>query len=285
MITCLVLGSGGAVPTPTRTPAGYWTVIDGRPLLVDPGPGTLVRLIGAPEGPDSLDAVDAVLFSHLHPDHCVDLQTLLFALHVPASPCERTLQLIGPAGLARHLAALHELWGDWMTTRRRPVEVIELEPGEVLAAPEGDRPWRRGAGDDAGATAFAASHDEGRFCATCLGYRFRDAQGHTLVYSGDSGPCPSLTDAARGCDLLLVECSLPDGAGAVGHMSPSSVGRLCRDADPGRVALTHIYPETDALDLEGIVGELWSGPVVRAADGMLLSIPSPASPTPAKDTA
>jgi ribonuclease BN (tRNA processing enzyme) len=62
-------------------------------------------------------------------------------------------------------------------------------------------------------------------------------------------------------------------------MTPSGVGRLCRDADPGRAVLTHIYPPCDALDLESLVREHWRGDVVRAVDGMLLTVPASPHPT------
>ena len=287
MITCLVLGSGGAVPTADRTPAAYWIDVDGRSVLVDPGPGALVRLVGAEGGPADLDGLDTLLFTHLHLDHCADLPALLFALHGPVTASERPLQLIGPRGLAAYLERLRDLWGDWLEPKRRTLEILELDPGSVLRPPAGDDgPWR--AGEDVGGAsihAFAAAHGESRFSERCLGYRFRDAQAHTLVYSGDSGPCSSLTDAARACDLLLCECSLPDEWAEPGHMTPSDVGRLCREARPGAAVLTHLYPACDALDLEDLVGELWEGPVVRAADGMLLKVPSSDVPPPDKDSA
>ena len=77
MIGFLVLGAGGAVPTPTHSPAAYWVTVDEHPILLDPGPGALVRLIGSPHGPDSVDEIETVLLTHMHIDHCADLVPLL----------------------------------------------------------------------------------------------------------------------------------------------------------------------------------------------------------------
>ena len=282
MIHCLVLGSGGAVPTPDRSPSAYWFTVDGRSLLVDPGPGALVRLMKSPHGPDSIDGIDTVLLTHLHLDHCADLPALLFALRIPVTESERPLQIIGPEGLAAYLERLQDLYGHWITPLKREIRVLEIGPGDGLAPPaEPGHLWSIAseAGDLPAVAAFEAAHSESRFSRSNLGYTFRDQESHTLVFSGDSEPCADLLAAARGADLLLVECSIPDAFDAPGHMTPSRVGALCREADPQRAVLTHIYPACDALDLESLVREHWRGDLVRAADGMLLSVPAHPHPT------
>lgn len=282
MIRCLILGSGGAVPTPDRSPAAYWLTIDGRSMLMDPGPGALLRLIRSLDGPDSLDDLDTVLLTHLHLDHCADLPALLFALRTPITASEQPLQIIGPLGLAAYLSRLDELFGDWVRPLRREVLILELAPGEGLVPAAGRAGvWSKTGNPDElpAVTAFRAEHSETRFSEVNLGYVFRDEESHTLVFSGDSEPCPELLAAAGGADLLLVECSIPDEFEAPGHMTPSRVGALCRDAAPSRVVLTHLYPACDALDLETLVRELWQGDLVRAADGMLLTVPSLPDPT------
>ena len=272
MISILILGSGGAVPTPQRTPAASWLEIDGLGVLLDPGPGALVRLVKDAQGPGGLDAVDTVLFTHLHLDHCADLPSLLFAMHLRQLPSTRPLRLAGPRGLADYHRKLGDLYGDWIVPHRRPLEILEMDPGDRLV-PDGEAGWRLGgAGEGASIAAFAAAHGEARFSRVDLGYRFVDGDGRVLVHSGDSGPNPELAAAAAGADLLVVECSLPDGSEVEGHMTPERVGRLCAEARPRRVALTHVYPETSALDLPALVGARFDGPVVVAADGDLFRI-------------
>jgi len=282
MIALLILGTGGAVPTRDRSPSAAWLTIDGRSLLVDPGPGALVRLVQSPCGPGSLDEVDAVLLTHLHLDHCADLAPLLFALHSVALDSRRPLQIIGPCGLAAYLDRLRGLYGDWLTPRHRALEVLEVAGGGVLGVDAAGR-WTVGGPNGAGSlTAFRVEHGEDRFSRENLGWLARDRDGRTLVLSGDTGPCPALTAAAAGADLLVVECSTPDELAVEGHMTPSRVGALAAAARPRRVVLTHIYPAANALDLPALVREHAPVEVVLAADGDLFEVsgdpPCPSEP-------
>ncbi|MBK9777343.1 MAG: hypothetical protein IPP62_13470 [bacterium] len=67
MIRLRILGAGGAVPTPTHTPAAYWVTVDGISLLLDIGPGALVRLVRSGDAPGGVDDIHTVLLTHLHP--------------------------------------------------------------------------------------------------------------------------------------------------------------------------------------------------------------------------
>ncbi len=281
MLSCLLLGSGGAVPTPERMPAAYWVTVDGRALLVDPGPGALVRLLRSPHGPPGVDAITGLLLSHLHLDHCADLAPLLFALHSPIPAGTDPLLIAGPPGLARYLQRLRDLYGDWLTPARREVRVEELAPGETLA-PDADGQWRRPAAPRPGpaVTAHAANHGESHFSALNLCFRFRDAAGTTFAYSGDGEDGDGLRAAARGADLLIVECSTPDAWYTPGHLTPSAVGHLCAEAKPRRVVLTHLYPPAAALDLPALVRAVWDGPVEMARDGALYTAGAAAATDP-----
>jgi ribonuclease BN (tRNA processing enzyme) len=271
MIRIRILGAGGAVPTPTHTPAAYWVTVDGRSLLLDPGPGALVRLVRAGDAPAGVDDIDLVLLSHLHPDHSGDLVALLFALHSPLPASVAPLRICGPPGLCRLLEQLRGIYGSWLEPRKRPLTVTEVWPG--TAVPLGDA--------GAGAEPFAVSHAQDRLATVALGWRFRDAAGATLVYSGDTGDCPGLREAARGCDLLVLECSTTDDWDVPGHLNPSQAGAVCADASPTRVVLTHQYPNAAALDLAALVGRRYPGPVEQARDGDVYTV----STLPRKDPA
>jgi ribonuclease BN (tRNA processing enzyme) len=82
-----------------------------------------------------------------------------------------------------------------------------------------------------------------------------------------------LQEAAAGVDLLVVECSAPEGFGVAGHLTPSQVGRICAVAQPGRVVLTHQYPAAAAADLVADVARYYSGPVTQASDGNVFHVP------------
>jgi len=263
MIRFRILGAGGAIPTPTHTPAAYWVTVDGTSLLVDPGPGALVRLVHSGDAPDGVDEIQWVLMTHLHPDHCSDLVALLFALHSPLTKSHAPLHLFGPQGLRTYLDHLTKLYGRWLQPRHRQLRVAEWAAPEQLDLPGGGivRP-------------FPVDHPQDRFStAGCLGYRFIDSGGRTAVFSGDTGPCPGLAEAAARADLLVVECSAPDHLGVAGHMTPSDVGRLCADALPSRVVLTHQYPAAAASNLPAAIAPHFAGPVIQAQDGSLFYVP------------
>ncbi len=262
MICVHVLGAGGAVPTPTHGPAAYWLDLDGHGILLDPGPGALVRLVRQPGAPSDVDGITTVVLSHLHLDHTADLAPLLFALHSVLAREVAPLNLIGPPGTAAFLDRLRDIYGAWMEPRRRRVTVRELAGGETIAL-----------STDVRATAFAAAHHESHFGAPCLGWTFTDRDGHRLVYTGDTGPCPALTEAARGCDLLLAECSTPDDLAVDGHLCPGRVVELVRNTHPTRVVLTHLYPLVAALTPDRTVTRETGVPCTAARDGDTFTIP------------
>lgn len=257
MISYLILGAGGAVPTPTHCPAAYWITVDGRAILLDPGPGALVRLVKSGRADAGVDAVEMVLLSHLHPDHSADLMPLLFAAHSPIVKNQNPLQVFGPRGLKELLAALGAIYGSWLEPRNRALEVLEWTDEKAsLVLPEGGR-----------VSLFATNHPQDRLSQQTLGYVFEDREGHKVVFSGDTGPCAALNEAARGADLLVVECSTPDEWAIEGHLHPTAVAELCREARPARVVLTHQYPAAARLDLAAAVNATYDGEVVQARDG------------------
>jgi len=262
MIDVHVLGSGGALPQAGHTPATYWIVVDGEPLLVDPGPGALVRLAAAGLIPAGTDSIGTVLLSHLHPDHSLDLVALLFAAHSPLPVRTDPLRVWGPPGLLDLLDRFRSIYGSWLEPRSRRLEAGELQPGQALDVPGGGR-----------CEAFAVDHPQDRLSGVCLGFRFLDADGRCAVYSGDTGPCGNLVEAARGADLLVVECSTPDELATPGHMAVSQVAELCRNSRPALTVLTHQYPPAAALDLASLIGASYDGRVVQAVDGDVFTLP------------
>lgn len=267
MIRFHILGAGGAVPTASHTPAAYWVTVDGHPVLLDPGPGALVRLVKSGQVPRGIDEIDRVLLTHLHPDHSGDLVALLFALHSPIPTATGPLEIIGPHGLSRLLEQLRGIYGRWLEPRQRELQIREIDPGAVLDLPGGGR-----------VEAFAVDHPQDRLSAGCLGFVFSDATGQRAVFSGDTGPCPGLEEAARGADLLVVECSTPDELATPGHMAPRDVGRLCNAARPRLTVLTHQYPPAARLDLAAEVGRHYQGQITQARDGSVFLLPPEGDP-------
>lgn len=262
MIRFHILGAGGAVPTASHTPAAYWVTVDDDPILLDPGPGALVRLVKSGAAPRGVDEIGLVLLTHLHPDHHGDLVALLFALHSPVPARRDALQLYGPPGLVRLLDQLRGIYGRWLEPRHRTLEVREINSGDRIPLPAGGC-----------CEAFAVDHPQDRLAEIALGYRFVDTRGHVVVFSGDTQACAGLEQAAAGVDLLVTECSTTDDWTIAGHMNPSQVGPLCAAARPRRVVLTHQYPAAAAQDLAAAIASHYDGPVEQARDGDVYLVP------------
>lgn len=242
------LGTGTVAPSAHRTAAAHWVTDGVTSVLMDCGPGTTHRLarFGVP-----WETVDHVLISHFHADHVTELPSLIFALQYgAATPRSRPLLLWGPVGFERLMRDLGTALGAWVI--RPPdfeVRVREVSPGtpttlgsltaEACSTPHTDE-----------SIAWSVKDDEAR-----------------LVYTGDTGPSEALAEWARGCDLLLAECSLPQSMALDFHLTPRGAGELAQRARARRLVLTHLYPPVEHPDSATIAAGYYDGAVTTARDG------------------
>ena len=93
--------------------------------------------------------------------------------------------------------------------------------------------------------------------------------GRVLVYSGDTGPCQALDDAARDADLLLAEASFCEGVENPPeiHLTGADCGRTAATAQVGRLVLTHIPPWHDKEQALREARSVWDGQVDLASAG------------------
>jgi ribonuclease BN (tRNA processing enzyme) len=101
-----------------------------------------------------------------------------------------------------------------------------------------------------------------------LAVRF-DGGDVSLTYTGDTGPAVALGDFAAGSQLFVCECSLPDDLVGDIHLSPRSVARFAAAAEPGKLLVTHVYPQfRDAADVLALVRAAgFAGPAELATEG------------------
>ncbi|MGB9902781.1 MBL fold metallo-hydrolase, partial [Methanothrix sp.] len=92
-----------------------------------------------------------------------------------------------------------------------------------------------------GVTSASAVHSVPALC-----YRIEGSS--TVVCSGDTEPSASVSELAAGSDLLVHECSFPDGFDVTNHTTPTPLGRMVRDI--GKIVLTHFYPQCRGLEDE-----------------------------------
>lgn len=250
-----VLGSGTGVPSSRRAPPGLLLQIEGEgPVLIDPGPGSLARTAA---GGVPVTALDRVLLTHHHPDHTLDLISLLFARHNPwLKPRLKKLTVVGPRGTRALYEGMKALYGTWVQAGEEELEIVEVEVGPL------PREARiQGA-------AHKTDHTE-----HSLGYRLELPAG-TVALSGDTGPCEALVDLGRKADLYFLECAVPDRFGDVkGHMTPSTAGRIAAQAEPVKLVLYHLYPPVEAGEALESVRAIFPGEAVIAEDGAVFDLP------------
>ena len=241
MTVLTVLGSGAAVPAARRAPPGCLiTAEDGAAYLDDPGPGALHRAV---VGGARVEAIKTVFLTHHHPDHTLDLMSLLFARQsVLLRPRLGPLVVVGPRGTNDLYQRMVGLYGRWVEAPEGDIEIIDLDPG-VEGAPVPAASGLEG-------IAVAVDHS-----GPCHGYRFEFSEG-TIALSGDTADCAGLDRLGGGADLFLLECSVSDEyAGTRGHLSPSEL------------ILSHLYPSVSARTAAATVRRFFRGPVVVAEDG------------------
>jgi ribonuclease BN (tRNA processing enzyme) len=247
------LGTGTISLPSARSCAGYLLETGELRLLVDCGSGIARRLAehGLP-----WQTITHVAITHFHIDHHGDLPSLIFAWKYGFLPA-RTLpvELIGPVGTTALVERLAAAYGDWLRAPGFPLTVREIVPEQPLELP-------------AGVTLACCKVPH---TPESVAYSM-ERGGRRIVYTGDTGPSDSLATWARGCDLLVSECSLPTEMRIPEHLTPEQCGELAAAAAPKHLALTHFYPPVEQVDVLALVGARFAGPVTMAHDGWYFDI-------------
>jgi ribonuclease BN (tRNA processing enzyme) len=256
-----VIGSSGSFASP-RGPASCYLVeaqdAAGRitRVLLDLGNGALGPVLGILDPHD----LDAVLVTHLHPDHYLDLCGLFVALaYDPDRELTRRIPVIGPTATAERLSV-----ACGSTDPERPEDVFEI------------RTWRHTHPVTLGPltiTPYRVEHPVESF-----GLRIRQEEagqddrfggGSVLAYTGDTDICPALTPLGEAADLFLAEASFQEGRETVRgvHMTGLRAGRAAREAGVSRLMLTHLPTWTDPAVVGAEARSVFTGPVEFAHPG------------------
>jgi ribonuclease BN (tRNA processing enzyme) len=244
-----ILGRSPARPNPGEACAGYLVEGGGSRILLDAGPGVVAQLLRR-HTPDELDAV---VVSHMHTDHCLDLVTLRYSYPWIDDAKKRLLVIVPPGAMAQLAElALGAGYADFFDKSftfvehdgKAPIEVgnlrLELDETQHFVPTWGFRISARGPDEE---------------------------PNRILAYSADAGPCEALPRIADTADLFLCEAglrSLEEDAPPPqrrGHLLPSEAARVARDAQSRRLLLTHI-PLVDGGDWAlGEARSVYDGPV------------------------
>lgn len=247
------LGTGTVALTPARVCAGHLVQAGRVVLLMDCGAGICHRLaaLGLP-----WREITHVAFTHFHTDHVSDFATLVQAWRHGQLPARTApLTVMGPVGTADLLRRTAVLHGEWAQAPGFPLTVVELAPGEA-----------HDLGDGVSLSVAKVPHSAESVALSVT------RGGARVVYTGDMSYDPMVAEWARGADLLLCECSLPETMTVAGHMTPASCGAFAAAALPRHLVLTHLYPPVEQTDIRAAIAAHYLGPVSLADDGSVFEI-------------
>ena len=250
-----ILGTAGAryvVARQLRSSAGTWIEHEGIRLILDPGPGTLVRMAHAKPRLD-VEKLHGVILSHAHLDHSNDVNILIDGL------TEGGLKKRGSLFAPREC-----LEGDNAVVLRylRPyLKEIQLLKPEREYSLKGLR-----------------------FRTSCRHYHPTETYGLIFDFSGtkvgfivDTLFFPGLLKSYRGCDLLVINVVRykPHPSPNVQHLCLRDVEEILRELRPRKAVLTHFgmtmlraHPNQIAQKLSRKLGM----EVIAAYDGLTLEV-------------
>jgi ribonuclease BN (tRNA processing enzyme) len=246
-----IVGCSGSFAGP-HSPASSYLVRaeqDGREwsILLDLGSGAL----GALQRHIKPYTVDAVLLSHLHVDHCIDMCGLYVMMkYVPGGPGRTSMPTWGPPGTGVHLARAYgdsdgeDVLGMFDFHDLRDREPVEIGPFTV--------------------TPMRVNHP-----VEAYGFRV-ECDGRVFVYTGDTDVCDTLSDLMTGADLVLADAAFVDGRDhAHGiHLSGRRAAEAAvRAGGVKRLMLTHLPAWNDPEVCRAQAAEVWPGPVELAESG------------------
>lgn len=236
-----VLGETGPFPAPGGATTGYLLSTEEGNVLIDCGSGVVSELLKHVDVKD----IDAVIITHHHADHIVDIPVLRYAVMI------------------------HRLHGK----REQPLTIYaNQEPAEdfaevafeehVLAEP-------LHAQSEVTLCGMKFTFANTVHAIPCLAVS-AEYKGKRFVFSGDSGMSEDLEQLAEGADFFLCEASWlhkDKGPDFIGHLTSKEVGEIGKRRHVKKICLTHFYPDYDRSLLQAEAAEAFGGEVLIARKG------------------
>ena len=238
-----ILGCAGTFPSADSPCSSYLVRHEGYTLMLDAGNGS----IGALQRVADLLDVDAVVLSHLHADHCVDLAAYSYARRFhPTKP--GLLPVHGPKGTQDRLCRIFDVPPkDGLSG---VYDFHTVTPGKLELGP------------------FTLELAQTNHPIECNAIRV-SADGRSLTYSADSAPSDGLVELASGSDLFLCESTWLDDTPAPPdvHMRAREAGEHATRADVGRLLLIHTISYQDDQRTLDEASQAFGGPIGLAVAG------------------
>lgn len=244
-----ILGCSGTYPGPTSACSSYLVEHDGFRLVLDAGNGAFGEL----QKHCDIRDLDAVLLTHLHGDHCLDLVPNSYARRYHPEGTPPKLPVYGPVNTQDRICGAFEKWPE--DSLADIYDFHTIGPGRIDVGP------------------FRL--DLARVAHPIEAYAVRvSAGGRSLTYSGDTGPCDRLVRLATGTNLFLCEAAFLDYAENPPdlHMTGRQAGEHASRAGVGELVLTHLVPWGDPTRSQQEASEAYEGPLSLAATGKVYQV-------------
>ncbi|MDA0182750.1 MBL fold metallo-hydrolase [Solirubrobacter phytolaccae] len=248
-----VLGKSPAWQDADGACSGYLVEGGGQSVLLDCGPGVFAKL----RTRLPYERVDAVVITHLHADHVMDL--VPFASGIRYRPWEGAAprpKLYAPPGAREVFARLCE--GGSMSA-----DHIELAFDLTIYDP---------------AAALTLGGLGVRFQPVphyipANAVEFSDG-GARFTFGADCGPSEDLVAFAAGTDVLMVEATLlePEPPDDRGHLTPFEAGEHAAAAGAKRLVLTHFAEEAGPDWVISEAARAYDGPIEPAREGLIFTV-------------
>jgi ribonuclease BN (tRNA processing enzyme) len=238
-LTVTVLGCSGTYAGPGGACSGYLVRSPAATLVIDLGSGTLANL----QRHIALADIDAVVLTHQHPDHWLDLPLLRNALlYMLGLGDLRVYGTAGTLGLARVVIGQLEPTLLWHTID----ETSHVTVGDLRLG-------------------FSATDHPVETLAVRVDH---EPSGRSLLFSADTGPRWDPWSLGDGVDLLLCEASFPPAhEGRHQHLSARQAGGYATVLRAGRLVITHVPPGVDPRDQQRLAATTYAGPIDVAETG------------------
>lgn len=220
-------------------------------IVLDFGPGAMGQLMRYMDPAE----LDAMVLSHLHADHVVDIVGMhVYRRWFPTGPCSRIPVYSPEDGLKR----TREISGDPMEeTYANEFDFVTIAPGDSVTVGPMTLEF------------FQAEHPVPAVGIRVTGPSDVTGGAATFYYTGDTDFTQTQVDGARGVDVLLSEAAFESGRDSVRgiHMDGIRAGEMAAQAGVGKLLLTHLQPWTSPEKNESDAAIAFSGPVEAVKPG------------------
>lgn len=246
-----IVGCRAGSPLEEQPASGTLLTTERGTVLIDCGPGVLVKLTD-----EEVSNLKAVVITHRHADHCLDLMALAYRLLFPAAGMK--LPLYGPPSVGQMIQQYDALFGiASLPTLHQPIETafefIPVEPGDDFVI------------DGFGSFSTCVMHHPIETIAV-------KSSDYQFAITADGSYTSALQEFCNGCKLLIAEATYPDDEGrhieSHGHMCAQQCAELAQRAGAQVLVVSHLSDPNDSERTMKIVEENFKGKAVLGSPSL-----------------